>query len=622
MASITINEVSQTMSYVIADSSYATVALPITACWGPGYFDPATLGKPKDVVLEDTVWQRFRANAQGLEAFTSTYRGTAANYRSAKDYSYQQAVTLLAKGYDILVCRLCPGTFAQSATLEDSVNGGKLTLKAKYPGTFGNNIICELTNITNKNRWKFIVNVVDASGTKLPVENFTFVFDINNSTDTLQHIDEIRSNFVDFIIEGTLKENSYFGDLSAGIPLGATDATKGTDRAIDGTASDMMDDAINLATIRYKTVTNDSPANIDYINALSAVKASNPEVSVASKIKYNEWLYTASLDAYDLLKDKLSYNPNRVVSPGWDDQNIQELTGEQVDHINLVSPIHGKLTEVGYASRCATAFIDVPKSLIRSGVYNESTQAATEGYIQKLSAYIPSTMDVTDGLYSTHWAMFAPWGTYRYVGTTKQNIANPSFLKLLIDRSMILKQSLQFEWLLPSSRTNDVQIGSLDYTVPKKTLDIWQPNVDVDGGAAVNAIANIPGLGISVWGDSTGFTNEPATYQALRNLSSRLIMNAVKDIVYKVGIGITFNINNQSAYSKFNVGVTPLLDQMKNAGAIEDYYIRMGAGIDAAGMVMANTAVGKIYLVIPGVIQDITVDLIALPTGTDLSNIQ
>ena len=61
---------------------------------------------------------------------------------------------------------------------------------------------------------------------------------------------------------------------------------------------------------------------------------------------------------------------------------------------------------------------------------------------------------------------------------------------------------------------------------------------------------------------------------------------------------------------------------MKNAGAIEDYYIRMGAGIDSAGMVMANTAVGKIYLVIPGVIQDITVDLIALPTGTDLSNIQ
>ena len=42
MAQITINEISQNYTYNTGASSYATVALPITASWGPGYFDPKT----------------------------------------------------------------------------------------------------------------------------------------------------------------------------------------------------------------------------------------------------------------------------------------------------------------------------------------------------------------------------------------------------------------------------------------------------------------------------------------------------------------------------------------------------------------------------------------------------
>ena len=102
MADIVINEISQNYSYVIGDSSYCCVALPITACWGPAY----TGAKDE---IEDMVWQRFRANSQGLESFVSTYRGAAANYRLSQDYSYQMAVSLLTAGYDVLVCRLCPG---------------------------------------------------------------------------------------------------------------------------------------------------------------------------------------------------------------------------------------------------------------------------------------------------------------------------------------------------------------------------------------------------------------------------------------------------------------------------------------------------------------------------------
>ena len=40
MAQIVINEISQNYTYAIGTNSYATVALPITACWGPCYLDP------------------------------------------------------------------------------------------------------------------------------------------------------------------------------------------------------------------------------------------------------------------------------------------------------------------------------------------------------------------------------------------------------------------------------------------------------------------------------------------------------------------------------------------------------------------------------------------------------
>ena len=82
---------------------------------------------------------------------------------------------------------------------------------------------------------------------------------------------------------------------------------------------------------------------------------------------------------------------------------------------------------------------------------------------------------------------------------------------------------------------------------------------------------------------------------------------------------ITFRYNNQEAYSSFYAGCTPILDTMKNVGAIEDYYIEMSADIDKLSSVNANTVVGKIYLVVNGVINDIYIDLIALPQGTDLS---
>jgi hypothetical protein len=271
--------------------------------------------------------------------------------------------------------------------------------------------------------------------------------------------------------------------------------------------------------------------------------------------------------------------------------------------------------EVAALSRCATAFIDIPKCLERSGVYIDSPDASREGYAQKVSRYLPTSLVDEDGLFSTHSALFAPWGQYVYAGTNRQFDAPPSFLALLIQRSMIMNQALQYEWAMPTTRKHNVNVGKLAYIVPNALLDQWQSTE----GVSLNVITDIPDLGVSIWGNSTCYEVPPAMYNALQNLSTRFLFNAVKNVAYKVGISITFQYNNNDAYSKFYAGCSPILDSMKNLGAITGYKIRMGEDIDGLSSVNANTVIGKIWITVAGVISDIIIDLVALPASADLS---
>jgi hypothetical protein len=187
----------------------------------------------------------------------------------------------------------------------------------------------------------------------------------------------------------------------------------------------------------------------------------------------------------------------------------------------------------------------------------------------------------------------------------------------MIERAQIANQSIQYSWALPSNRQHNVVLGKLDYIVPKKVLDKWQSGEGVN----INVITNIPDLGTNTWGNSTLWAIPPATYNALENLSTRLLMNALKNTAYRVGISITFQYNNAQSYSKFYAGMVPLLDTMKNVGAIEDYRIVMSADINGLDSVRANSVIGKVFITVNGIINDVFIDLIALPSSVDLNTI-
>lgn len=609
MANIKVNEITRNYSYSITDNpDYCTVALPITACWGPAFEDPASLGIDVATELENVGWTRFPATQDGLEAFVATYRGPSSNYRITKDYSYQMAMTLLTQGYSVLTCRLCPGTHA-SVTIpsldDDSSTGatGTLVITAKYPGTFGNNLRVKITKqklTADVYYLNLILYSVDANGGQTAIENKVFVLDPANATDTIPSIDTLESNFLLFTISGTPTEDDLV--TFSNVPL-----IGGADDFATGEAPDMVQQAIDLAEARF----GDAGETSTYVAALTSVK-DTATVTTAAALRFNEWVYTYTAGTsaydgiYDLLEDQLTYNPNRIICP-WDDQNILAINPDIIIPDMSISPMHKKLMDIAYVSRCATAYIDIPKSLPRNRVWDESEQS--RGYAQKLSAVAE---EKGDALYTTHSALFAPWGQYTYVGTSRQAPATPSFQALMIERAMILNQASQYEWTMPTSRKNNVPLGKLDYTVPKNLLDQWQGSE----GVRVNIITSMPDMGPTLWGNATLFNIPPATYQALENLSSRKIFNAIEDIVFKVGLGIQWHFNNNESLASFYTGCSPLLDTMVNIGAIEDYAVKMASDVNGLDQVNANSVIGQIVLVMNGVIENISVDLIALPQGS------
>lgn len=606
MAQITINEISRNYNYSTGSGYFCSVAMPITASWGPAFEDPAALGITLEEELENVAFTHYPATQAGLEAFTSDYRGPAANYRSAQDFSYQLAISLLTSGYDLDICRVCAGAHASGQfTATIGSDTGTLTVRAKHPGSFGNNLVASIKPVINRKMWNLVTYIVDSTGAKAAVENIVFVFDMDNSSDTVLHVSEISSRFFDIIVDGIdTDDNVVFNTDRVSL-------TGGSDRLADGSPSDMMDDAINFATTRFGYNSATDPTQ--YVSVLNAVKAAGPSVSKAATIRYMEWNYNAAFNVLDILADKLAYNSKRLIMPGWDDQNIWLLTGETVPRLESISPLHTKMMDVAAQARCLAALLDIPKSVERSGVWVDSLDTNVEGYAQKVSRYQPNETFASDGLFSTHSALFGPWCQYRYTGTSRNNVAPPAFLALLMQIGMIRNQSLQYEWAQPETRKHNVVVGKPDYKVPKRLLDNWQ-SIE---GVSLNVLTQIPDMGMTVWGNSTAFEVPLATYNALQNLSTRYLMDAVEDLIYRCGIAITFQYNNNEAYSRFYAGVSPLLDTMKSVGAITSYEMHMEKDLNGLDSVNLNSVIGQVILYVEGVINNITIDLIALPAGTE-----
>lgn len=97
MPRINIYEHSETYSFQTKNNSYATVAFPIAAIWGPTFVEGDEDANPD--------WVHFSSGYRGTTDFMATFRG-ANTYLGAREKSFDYALKLLAAGYDILVKRV------------------------------------------------------------------------------------------------------------------------------------------------------------------------------------------------------------------------------------------------------------------------------------------------------------------------------------------------------------------------------------------------------------------------------------------------------------------------------------------------------------------------------------
>ncbi len=327
---INVNVISENTSFNVENSNYCTVALPITSCWGPAFTLPTANTadsdpeiNPIEQALENTAWSLFPASPEGLESFIATYRGPSTNYRSAKDYSYFMAVSLLNAGYAVQTCRLCPGTKASTTIpASDSSDSGStepsgtLVITAKYPGTFGNNLKVSLMKKgpSTAPYWNLIGYATDSNGSTRAVENLVFVFDVADSTDTIVALEELQSKFFDFKINGTIDAADMVANYQQ--LAGGSDVADASSQDV----ATIMDEAIALAGNRYSE-------GADYLKALQNAKGSDGiNKSTAEAIRFNEWIYTYAIGiqgstdsgvycGYDLLKFKINYNPYMFFTP-------------------------------------------------------------------------------------------------------------------------------------------------------------------------------------------------------------------------------------------------------------------------------------------------------------------
>jgi len=343
------------------------------------------------------------------------------------------------------------------------------------------------------------------------------------------------------------------------------------------------------------------------------------------------------MSAIPALTDKIYYEYEILMLPGWDDQDFgvevasNAEGGAVSDNDYKASQLHKVMVATCVWGKCGVALLDAP----RHAPFKCLKNWQDGGLAQQLAQSIPvasvrfnnedigldTSQDVKtlDGepLRASKGAMLANWVEYTFPMLGNIRVAiSPSLAFLIVRHAQLVQQAQQQFWCQPTNQTHPMRFGRVDNRIGQTLLEYWQDN---DVGVGVNPIVDDPDMGVVLRGNFTLFEQPEMTYNALRNLSTRFLFNAVAKAAFDAGRKIQLTYNNVTAMGRFKSAMYPLLDAMMDAQAIDGYLILINPDINGLDHVNANSVVGNIYLIVNGVIQDIDIALIALPPGTDLS---
>lgn len=617
MPRINITEHSDTYSFQVRNNNYATVALPICAIWGPAYVAEDEENNPD--------WVHFSAGYRGTTNFINTFKGPN-TYMGQREKSYDYALKLLAAGYDILVKRADGIGAIATAEIAKGISV-IFRVKAKYHGSYGNQLKVRIkvadSFATGK---KATVEVYDRNGhletaTKTVLQPTDKLIEIKNvaldtasATDSVPYIHDATFEYLDSVtIEadnaGQIIAGAEFIDSLVGGYDYNNNPPVSSSSTIEAEIKDMIQARLGSGynnTTFYKYI-------VDMIGDPSAstpvpAKVSTEEVKQIwnqQRVINNVWAMVSELD------DPICYDWDCLFAATRDDQYVPKswvAAQETPVPVYTVTNLQLDMVKIAARSKCGCVFIGTPFGM---------PKGTDDGVPTGAVAYKNLLADKLTSVYASFAEVVGPWCKTTLPINGADTWVTPELAHLLLIINAQGIGGINKWWMVPAGMTSTGVVHTPEYKIKKAYLDIIQNH---DEGVCLNPLMEVPGKGFTCFGNSTLWDKPLGTYNALQNLSTRLLCNRVKQRIWNVALQILFKYNNENAYSHFYAGLSPLLDEMRSVGALTGnefnplgYRIVMNPDIINLDRINANTVIGKVYLAVTGVIDTVDVDLFLLP---------
>lgn len=599
MPRINITEHSDTYSFQVRNNNYATVALPICAIWGPAYVANEEDGNPD--------WIHFAAGYKGTTDFMNTFKGPN-TYLGQREKSYDYALKLLSAGYDILTKRVDGvGNNAYKTdivkTAESPADQVILTVTAKYPGSYGKglNVIIE----PHAASMPTIVKVYDVNSGHEPIllELKNVALTPEYATDSIPLMTEAEFEYIKAPVFMSGENPPKIKDPSALIQHSGN-ITMRLSREGEDYIRTQLDGSTAIDAAAVLDIVTDRVGNGTYKSYIQNLTADSSQLI---RLYNQQILYSRFIDCMSELTDPISYDWDVLFSAIADDQYISR---NYIDYLGTSTALTYNATKLTKAlldtaiqSKCGCAFIGTPFNCPKTAAIEFKNKVAAQASGNKMLA--------------TFGEIVGPWcqTTLPISGANTWVAPELAHLLLIINAQGI--GGINKWWMVPAGMTSTGVAHTPEYKIKKAYLDIIQNH---DEGVCLNPLMEVPGKGFTCFGNSTLWDKPLGTYNALQNLSTRLLCNRVKQRIWDVALQILFKYNNENAYSHFYAGLSPLLDEMRSVGALTGneynpygYKIIMNPDVINLDRINANTVIGKVYLAVTGVIDTVDVDLFLLP---------
>lgn len=243
---------------------------------------------------------------------------------------------------------------------------------------------------------------------------------------------------------------------------------------------------------------------------------------------------------YDLVKDKILYQPKFITSGGYTDEEDSVEIGSAMENLTMIR-------------QDCRAIIDLPLGTTRD---DYQTSAENYSYSQLASTTpIPSA------------SVFGPW-LYMQVGND-QIWMPPSYAYLTVIGNAVSKGEKVYTPKAGLVSGRILNIIKPEFEIGNDICEEWQKA----GKTTINPIMKLQSNDYIIAGNSTLLRIDEDETNAFSESSVDLAVIEIRRFIYNLASELQYQYNNASAFEKFSIKTSTYFEGMVKQGAVTDYAI-------------------------------------------------